>query len=683
MTSIVNDETLSPSLMLSEFKRTVLSTKTCCNNNNSNVTQLHPQHQCTSQPNWSTSATFRSITILRKASNPRKQEKKSCYTAPSRRRQQSQHLQPPQTQTPLHEVLFVPFYPVLKSKHRILPILRLYILGMMITISTTASAYATSSYCFGSQYSVQPQSYRVPPPSHHHHPYGFRILRATTTTNTAASQRKGVLLCRGDTPAQTSKIKLYMDVTKAAAATSSLSPQKQEQQQQQQHHNESTATSIHGDEQISVAHSSQHLSPVQELHPLVVVNAPTTSRTVISSTSYPDRTNNDANQTDGVLKWKDILRSKYPLYCDRNDKECLKRQQQHVTKVSRQNRNNEDATNESEVALTWSDRKNLAVASLIGLVTLTMMIVQSGPGAYRYYLAGAICATASHVIPVPIDTVKTRQQVDPIFAKMSFLQAFVTIWNQEGMKGLMAGLGPTAIGYAFEGGIKFGVYETMKPIVTAVLYHLTTLSSYFSFLQSRIVSFAICAAISGVAAAIVLCPMEALRIRIVANPNAQQRSGWFTTATRMIKSEGISSLTKGMAPMIYKQVPYTMTKNVAFDILTRYVYTTLQTTWQMTNIGPTTKFIVPFLAASAASVLSCVSSQPGDVLLSLVNAKQNDTRRTSDIIRDVLRSEKGWKGFFVGTRPRLLHVGIVVTLQLLIYDFVKRFCGIAATGIAK
>ena len=397
---------------------------------------------------------------------------------------------------------------------------------------------------------------------------------------------------------------------------------------------------------------------------------------------------------EGVIRWKDVLRSTHPISCDLNDEECLKRQQISTdfdTTVL------DDPTT---LVLSIRDKRNIALAIVGTFYTIRTMIVQSGPGAYRYYLAGAICAMASHVIPVPIDTVKTRKQVDPTFAKLSFAASFVRIWQQEGMQGLLAGLGPTAIGYALEGGIKFGVYEAMKPMVTTGLSHVSAMSSYLSFVQSRIVAFAICAAISGVAASIVLCPMEALRIRMVANPtnpparvatssspssspSPTTNRGWFRTAIQMIKIEGITSFVKGMEPMIYKQVPYTITKNVAFDIMTRYVYSTLQTTWQMTTIGPLTKFVVPFLAAVAASVLSCLSSQPGDVLLSLVNAQQNDVRRTRDIIRDVLHSEKGWRGFYIGTKARLLHVGIVVTLQLLIYDMVKRLCGIAATGIAK
>jgi solute carrier family 25 phosphate transporter 3 len=78
-------------------------------------------------------------------------------------------------------------------------------------------------------------------------------------------------------------------------------------------------------------------------------------------------------------------------------------------------------------------------------------------------------------------------------------------------------------------------------------------------------------------------------------------------------------------------------------------------------------------------VLSSITSQPGDMVLSLVNAHKGD-RRSSEIFRDILRSERGVRGFFVGFKTRLLHVGIIVTLQLLIYDYVKRLCGIAATG---
>lgn len=128
---------------------------------------------------------------------------------------------------------------------------------------------------------------------------------------------------------------------------------------------------------------------------------------------------------------------------------------------------------------------------------------------------------------------------------------------------------------------------------------------------------------------------------------------------------------------MYKQVPYTVTKNVSFDFLTTFSYATLRNAGYVMNA--TTCFMVPLLSAFMASILSCISSQPGDMLLSLVNAHEGD-KTANDFLRQISQSKRGLKGLFVGTNARFLHVGIIVTVQLLIYDFIKRLVGIAATG---
>jgi solute carrier family 25 (mitochondrial phosphate transporter), member 3 len=228
-----------------------------------------------------------------------------------------------------------------------------------------------------------------------------------------------------------------------------------------------------------------------------------------------------------------------------------------------------------------------------------------------------------------------------------------------------------------KGAIKFGVYEVLKPIVSRVLAQIASWSWCLAFVQSRVVAYATCAAIAGAAASVVLCPMEALRIRMVANPENSQ-SGWLVTGCQILRSEGVLALSKGLTPMLMKQVPYTVTKNVSFDFITRYAYTALH--WRGSVIGPLIKLAVPLSAAAVASVLSCVTSQPGDMLLTLSSARSGDRRRTRDIVRDIFLSDRGVAGFFVGMKTRFLHMGVIVTVQLFIYDFVKRLCGIAATG---
>ena len=56
-------------------------------------------------------------------------------------------------------------------------------------------------------------------------------------------------------------------------------------------------------------------------------------------------------------------------------------------------------------------------------------------------------------------------------------------------------------------------------------------------------------------------------------------------------------------------------------------------------------------------------------------------RNEFQILSDIV-SQEGWKGLFVGLQARLLHVAFFVTVQLLVYDYVKQLCGIPPTGMS-
>jgi hypothetical protein len=96
--------------------------------------------------------------------------------------------------------------------------------------------------------------------------------------------------------------------------------------------------------------------------------------------------------------------------------------------------------------MTRKDQVALALASVGVILAFTGLIKISGAGGWRYYLAGGICAAASHGIPVPIDVVKTRIQLDPKLADLHFLEATRSIIEEEGLRALWTGLGPTVWG---------------------------------------------------------------------------------------------------------------------------------------------------------------------------------------------------------------------------------------------
>mmetsp|Transcript_9724 Transcript_9724/g.16062 ORF Transcript_9724/g.16062 Transcript_9724/m.16062 type:complete len:168 (-) Transcript_9724:319-822(-) len=143
------------------------------------------------------------------------------------------------------------------------------------------------------------------------------------------------------------------------------------------------------------------------------------------------------------------------------------------------------------------------------------------------------------------------------------------------------------------------------------------------------------------------------------------------------------------------------------------------------------RFGVTFISALVAAIVSSLTSQPGDTLLSIVNkncrgdsclvfdealeesvlpsattsrtgSRSSLDRRSSIgdiaattsastagtgtgaanpfvIMRDAFE-EIGVRGLFRGTQARLVHVIVIVVTQLLLYDTIKGLCGIPVTG---
>ncbi|KAL3940861.1 MAG: hypothetical protein SGARI_000813 [Bacillariaceae sp.] len=50
-----------------------------------------------------------------------------------------------------------------------------------------------------------------------------------------------------------------------------------------------------------------------------------------------------------------------------------------------------------------------------------------------------------------------------------------------------------------------------------------------------------------------------------------------------------------------------------------------------------------------------------------------------DVVRSIYK-KGGVPQFFVGTKARIVHVGMIITSQLVVYDIVKQLLGLPATG---
>lgn len=90
------------------------------------------------------------------------------------------------------------------------------------------------------------------------------------------------------------------------------------------------------------------------------------------------------------------------------------------------------------------------------------------------------------------------------------------------------------------------------------------------------------------------------------------------------------------------------------------------------------KYEVSLGAALLASILACISSHPGDVVLT-ATYKAEHSGGFGQVVTEVYE-KRGIGGFFTGLTARFLHVGAIVTSQLVLYDIVKQALGLPATG---
>lgn len=288
----------------------------------------------------------------------------------------------------------------------------------------------------------------------------------------------------------------------------------------------------------------------------------------------------------------------------------------------------------------------------------------------------------------------------------SLFPATATIIKEEGASTLVKGLGPTLVGYGIEGALKFGIYEIMKPLTVLVFKSMNDKMKRTST-GAGALPFFIASIMAGAVASLVLVPMESTRIRMVTDPDFEG-VGLLKGLSRLVDEAGLAqTLTVGMGAMLAKQIPYTFGKQVSFDVVAQALYRilnapragalTLSETLSKQMSPEFTKWAVSVLAAMCASVMACLLSQPGDVILTETykggdDGEQSTTngektkrgfRETSATIYS-RRGDKGvvsaLSGFFTGLQARFVHVGLIITSQLVIYDLVKQLLGLPATG---
>ena len=225
-----------------------------------------------------------------------------------------------------------------------------------------------------------------------------------------------------------------------------------------------------------------------------------------------------------------------------------------------------------------------------------------------------------------------------------------------------------------EGALKFGVYESLKPMFLSMV----SSGGHSDLTPDPTQPYLAAAICAGALASIILCPMEETRIKLVTDNSFAK--GLLDGLPKLLNEEGfLAPFQRGIMPMLAKQVPYTMGKQVSFDIFAGILYGTLLGLTFLPKNGIALEVEVG--AAFLASIVACLASHPGDVLLTATYRDGGDTN-DKNIFETIqqLYKDGGIAAFFRGLNARFIHVGCIITFQLVIYDQIKQLLGLPASG---
>ena len=290
-------------------------------------------------------------------------------------------------------------------------------------------------------------------------------------------------------------------------------------------------------------------------------------------------------------------------------------------------------------------------------------------------VSGSLSCSLSHSLFVPLDVIKTKIQLDPTLVGKSTYDVFKRIIKAEGYSALLQGFIATAMGYGLQGACKFGFYEFFKEKAFKAYekynIEISTTNKLIALLASS--------SLADVVASWALCPLEATRIYMICNPDIA-KNGLAYCMKHIVKHDGLGGLFKGIWMILLKQVPYTCCKLAGYDIihnnLLNFKEKVLKKEYDNSEeVKIKDDFITQISSGAMAGILAAIISHPADVLLSRVCGRNPNSAECLIIdgplgLLDVMK-DIGIRGLYTGLQPRAVMVGLMTSVQFLIYERIK------------
>jgi solute carrier family 25 phosphate transporter 3 len=252
------------------------------------------------------------------------------------------------------------------------------------------------------------------------------------------------------------------------------------------------------------------------------------------------------------------------------------------------------------------------------------------------------------------------------------VRAARTIVAGEGAAALLTGFGPTAVGYLVQGGGKFAGYEFFKKKFVDLSGSTEKATAH------RTAIYLGASATAEFFADILLCPLEATRIRLVSQRGFA--TGLVPGFMRLAREEGLRGFYSGFVPLLFKQVPYAVGQFSVHEAANEVIYRAMgaERKAQLSQLGVTG---VELSSGIVAGVAAAVLSHPADTLLSAMNKGAGDKSQGTMSRMFSLAKDFGPKRLMLtGLGPRVFMTCGLVAGQFVIYAQCKTLVG-APLGI--
>jgi len=284
----------------------------------------------------------------------------------------------------------------------------------------------------------------------------------------------------------------------------------------------------------------------------------------------------------------------------------------------------------------------------------------------RFVFSGAICSSGVHLALTPIDVVKTKVQTDPVKYN-GVIQSFNTVIKDEGgISTLFTGWVPTFLGWFVWGGISYSCTEAFRRYFTESVSAADAIT-----LEVPIVILS--AALAAFLGSFFITPFEAVRIRSVAQPDYADNI--LGVLNRMVEEEGPWSLFAAVGAVLLKEIPFGCAKFAIFDITSNYLYEQFPAAREDIKLSLT----ISLFSGISGGIIAAIASNPADATISEMKKKKTDMGPVE--AANVLLEREGIPALFKGLGLRMFFYSLVVSLQFLVYDYIRFALGIGSDDL--